>query len=119
SVGGTEYSWPATIDRIGARVAAERGGVEVFARIGEAANPVQLRPGAFVSLTVPDRIWPQSFRLPETAVRNADHVFVVVDGKLARRDVRLIAWDGESAIVDGDLEDGDTVLVTRLTEASE
>lgn len=119
SVGGTEYTWPATIDRIGARVTAERGGVEVFARIGKAGNPVQLRPGAFVSLTVPDRIWPDTFRLPETAVRNADHVFLVVDGKLERRDVRLIAWDGENAIVDGDLKNGDTVLATRLTEASE
>jgi RND family efflux transporter MFP subunit len=119
SVGGTEYKWPAVIDRIGARVTAERGGVEVFARIGEADNPVQLRPGAFVSLIVPDRIWPQTFRLPETAVRNSDHVFVVVDGKLERRAVRLIAWDGEDAIVDGSLENGDTVLVTRLTEATE
>jgi len=119
SVGGIDYTWPATIDRIGARVAAERGGVEVIARIGEAANPVQLRPGAFVSLVVPDRIWPQTFRLPETAVRNSDHVFVVVDGKLERRDVRLIAWDGEDAILDGDLKHGDKVLVTRLTEATE
>ncbi|MCZ4291394.1 efflux RND transporter periplasmic adaptor subunit [Hoeflea alexandrii] len=119
SVGGTQYSWPAVIDRIGARVTAERGGVEVFARIGEADNPVQLRPGAFVSLIVPDRIWPQTFRLPETAVRNSDHVFLVVDGKLERRDVRLIAWDGEDAILDGDMKDGDIVLVTRLTEATE
>jgi len=119
SVGGTRYTWPATIDRIGARVTAERGGVEVFARIGEVDNPVRLRPGAFVSLIVPDRIWPETFRLPETAVRNSDHVFLVVDGKLERRDVRLIAWDGEDAIVDGDLNDGDVVLATRLTEASE
>ncbi|MEM5471426.1 efflux RND transporter periplasmic adaptor subunit [Hoeflea sp. AS60] len=119
TVGGTAYTWPAIIDRIGARVTAERGGVEVFARIGEADNPVQLRPGAFVSLTVPDRIWPRTFRLPETAVRNSDHVFLVIDGKLERRDVRLIAWDGEDAILEGDLTDGETVLVTRLTEASE
>ena len=119
SVGGTNYIWPATTDRIGARVTAERGGVEVYARIGEADNPVKLRPGAFVSLTVPDRIWPQTFRLPETALRNSDHVFLVVDGKLERRDVRLIAWDGENAILDGELNDGDTVLVTRLTEASD
>ena len=119
SVGGIDYIWPATIDRIGARVTAERGGVEVYARIGEADNPVQLRPGAFVSLTVPDRIWPQTFRLPETALRDSDHVFLVVDGKLERRDVRLIAWDGENAILDGDLNEGDTVLVTRLTEATE
>ena len=119
SVGGVDYTWPATIDRIGARVTAERGGVDVYARIGKADNPVQLRPGAFVSLTVPDRIWPQTFRLPETALRDSDHVFLVVDGKLERRDVRLIAWDGEHAILDGDLEEGDKVLVTRLTEASE
>jgi RND family efflux transporter MFP subunit len=119
SVGGAEYAWPATIDRIGARVAAERGGVEVFARIAQAENPVQLRPGAFVALTVPDRIWRSTFRLPETAIRSSDHVFVVVDGELERRDIRLIAWDGEDAIVDGELEDGDEVLVTRLTEASD
>lgn len=119
SVGGADYAWPAIIDRIGARVTAERGGVEVFARIAEADNPVQLRPGAFVSLVVPDRIWTQTFRLPETAVRNSDHVFIVVDGKLQRREVRLIAWDGEDAIITGDLADGDIVMVTRLTEASE
>lgn len=119
SVGGADYTWPATIDRIGARVAAERGGVEVFADIGEADHPVRLRPGAFVALTVPDRNWRSTFRLPETAVRGSDHVFVVVDGKLERRDVRLIAWDGEDAVVDGELADGDEVLTTRLTEASE
>ena len=118
AVGGIDYTWPATIDRIGARVSAERGGVEVHARISEAANPVQLRPGAFVALTVPDRNWPKTFRLPETAIRSSDHVYVVVDGELRRRDVRLIAWDGEDAIVDGDLADGDTVLVTRLIQSS-
>jgi multidrug efflux pump subunit AcrB len=68
---------------------------------------------------VPDRIWRSTFRLPETAIRSSDHVFVVVDGKLERRDVRLIAWDGEDAIVDGSLEMATEVLVTRLTEASE
>jgi RND family efflux transporter MFP subunit len=119
SVGGADYVWPATIDRIGARVAAERGGVEVFAQIEAADNPVQLRPGAFVALTVPDRIWRSTFRLPETAIRSSDHVFVVVNGALVRRDVQLIAWDGEDAIIQGDLADGEEVLVTRLTEASE
>jgi len=118
-VGGRDYVWPAIIDRIGARVTAERGGVEVFARIGPADNPVQLRPGAFVALNVPDRIWTDTFRLPETALRSSDHVCIVVDGELQRRDVRLIAWDGEDAIVAGDLENGDLVLATRLTEASE
>ncbi|MEQ8481833.1 MAG: efflux RND transporter periplasmic adaptor subunit [Hoeflea sp.] len=119
SVGGREYVWPAAIDRVGARVAAERGGVEVFATILAADNPVQLRPGAFVALTVPDRVWRDTFRLPETAIRSSDHVFVVVEGRLERRDVRLIAWDGEDAIVEGDLVNGDEVLATRLTEATE
>jgi hypothetical protein len=68
---------------------------------------------------VPDRIWRSTFRLPETAIRSSDHVFVVVDGALVRRDVQLIAWDGEDAIVKASLEDGEEVLVTRLTEASE
>ena len=117
TVGGATYRWPAVISRIGARVAAERGGVEVFAAIGEAAHPVDLRPGAFVALTVPDRAWPDTVRLPETAVRS-NLVFVVTDGKLEERPVTIIAWDGEDAIVTGDLKPGEKVMTTRLTEAT-
>ncbi|PWV99935.1 RND family efflux transporter MFP subunit [Hoeflea marina] len=119
TVGGADYRYQGTIDRIGAKVTAERGGVDVYARIETADYAVQLRPGAFVALSVPDRAWPDTVRLPETALHDSDHVFTVVDGKLVRSPVEVVAFDGEDVIVRTGLADGARVLVTRLTEATE
>lgn len=119
TVGGIDYRYQAEIDRIGAKVAAERGGVEVFARVAASDYAVELRPGAFVALTVPDRTWPDTVRLPETALHELDHVFVVEDGRLRRQDVRVIAYDGEDALVETDMVDGTEVMITRLTEATD
>lgn len=119
TVGGADYRYRGTVDRIGAKVTAERGGVDVYASIETADYAVQLRPGAFVALNVPDRTWPDTVRLPETALHDLDHVFTVADGKLVRSPVDVVAYDGEDVIVRTSLDEGARVMVTRLTEATE
>ena len=101
--------------RIGADVASARGGVDVFARLSESDAEVQIRPGAFVEVSVPDREYPQSYRLPETAVYDGSAVYVIEDGALVRRDVTVAAYDGADVVVTGGLEAGETVLTTRLS----
>ncbi|MEM9735955.1 MAG: hypothetical protein AAF908_05055, partial [Pseudomonadota bacterium] len=103
------------IERIGPDVRSEMGGVELFARIsGEAVD--RLRPGAFVTVTLPGRLYENVALVPEAALYDGDHVFAVVDGRLQRRDVSVLAWYGETVYLAGAL-DGEEVLVTRLTEA--
>ena len=120
NVGGRDYEWPARIDRLGAEITAARGGVEVYARVeGGETNGVSLRPGAFVQLRVPDLTYAGSIRVPDTAIYDGDTAYVMVEGKLRRREVTVAAYDGEEAIVTQGLQPGDAVLTTRLTEVSE
>ena len=119
SVGGTDWKYPAVIDRIGAEITSNRGGVEVFASVGKASNAVTIRPGAFVEVHVPDKIFKQAIPIPDTAVYGTDKVYIAIDGKLVERKVTISAYQGETALVTSGLEPGDNVLVTRITEVSE
>lgn len=124
TIGAFDYSYTGYIDRIGATVAADRGGVEVVARIEPADHSVQLRPGAFVEIIVPDRLYANSLKVPETSVYDQSHIFVIEDGKMLQRDIDILAFDGSDAIVvekDGTepLKDGDRFMTTRLTQAAD
>lgn len=118
AVGGQSYSWPGTIERLGADIASARGGVELFAAIGTADNRVTLRPGAFVEVRVPDRTFINAVTLPDQAIYGADTVYIAVDGMLEERKVEIAAFEGENAIITAGLQTGDEVLVTRITEVS-
>ncbi|MEW7007128.1 efflux RND transporter periplasmic adaptor subunit [Lentilitoribacter sp. EG35] len=124
TIGETNYEYSGTINRIGATVAADRGGVEVVARIDPVSHAVQLRPGAFVEIVVPDKLYSSSINVPETSIYDQSYVFVVKDDKLARRDIEILAFDGSNAIVSSkkggeQINDGDQLLITRLTEAND
>lgn len=116
-VGLSSYRYIGQIDRIGAEIASARGGVEVVALLDPARSQVQLRPGAFVEIDVPDRLYPASFRIPETALYDGAVVYVIEDDKLTRREVEVAAFDGEDVIIASGLEAGDTVMTTHLTQA--
>lgn len=118
SIGDAPLTTSAEIDRVGADIASETGGVALFARIAPDAAAAALKPGAFVTVTLADRQFDQVARLPETALYDGDHVFVVVEDRLRRRDVEWVAWDGGDVILRGDL-DGAEVLVSRLAEAGD
>ncbi len=115
SVGDAAYRYAATVTRIGADIASDRGGVDAFARIAPSQAPVQLRPGAFVEVTVPDRLYAQAVRLPERALYGSQTVYVIEEGALQARTVELAAFDGDDAIITGGLAAGDRVMTTRLS----
>jgi RND family efflux transporter MFP subunit len=115
AVGGIDYEYRAEVVRIGAEVASARGGVDVFARLTDSDAEVQIRPGAFVEVSLPDRRYENGYRLPETAIYDGSAVYVIKDGSLARRDVRVAAYDGPDVIVTEGLSPGETVMTTRLS----
>jgi len=119
SVGGEEFRYPAVIDRIGAQITSDRGGVEVIARIQADVKETPLRPGAFVEIIVPDKVFEAKYKIPETALYDNDTVYVDIEGQLVARKIRLLARDGNAIIVEGELNDGERVLTTRIAEISE
>ena len=119
-VGASTLQIPATIDRIGAEIASGRGGVAVYARLDKSAISKGVRPGAFVSVAVPDQTFKQTFRIPDTALFEGDTVYVVgEENRLSARKVTIAAFDEQSVIVGGGLEAGDEVIITQIAEVGE
>lgn len=107
----------ATVTRIDGEVDPGTGGVAAYARLhaDDSAAFAALRPGAFVEVLAPDRLYRRVARLPAAAL-HGDRVYTVVDGRLEAREVDAVARDGGTVLVAGALEEGDAVAVTRLTE---
>ncbi|MEM1284286.1 MAG: HlyD family efflux transporter periplasmic adaptor subunit [Pseudomonadota bacterium] len=122
STGGQDVILPGTIDRLDADIAAASGGVALFGQVDQSAAPAALRPGAFVSVAMADQAFGATIRVPETAIYNSDHVFAVVDDRLQRRAIELVAWDGAFALVrsaDGTSLDGAEIVTSRMTDAGD
>ena len=107
----------ATVTRIDGEVDPGTGGVAAYARLhaDDSAAFAALRPGAFVEVLAPDRLYRRVARLPAAAL-HGDRIYAVVDGRLEAREVDAVARDGGTVLVAGALEEGDAVAVTRLTE---
>ena len=90
--------------------------VRVYARIEQEAARVPLRPGAFVEVRIPDRVYRGATRLPETALVGGDTVYAVVDGRLEPRPVELLARVGNDVVVSGGIADGERIATTRFPE---
>jgi RND family efflux transporter MFP subunit len=118
NVGGVDYPFKATIDRIGAEITSTSGGVEIFATIHGSSGKESMRPGAFIEIRLPDRKFADHVALPGSSLYNADTVYVVENGVLAERLVTIGAYDGDNVLISGGIEPGEEVLVTRISEIS-
>ena len=114
--GDRNFPFRAVIQRADGEVDASSGGVRVFARIEQEATRVPLRPGAFVEVRIPDRVYRAAARLPETALVGGDTVYAVVDGRLEPRPVALLARVGNDVVVSGGIIEGESVAMTRFPE---
>lgn len=106
------------ITRTGAEINAAIGGVEVYAVLN-AQESSNIRPGAFVAIEVDGPIYQNSFRVPETSVYENSHVYAVEEGRLKRKDIKILNRDGAFLIVEGDFEPGIRIMASRLSQAGD
>ena len=114
-LGGSTFEYPAVIERVGARVVSNSGGVEALARITDPSKPVALRPGAFVQVFVPDKVFKSVFRVPGTALYDGDTVYVIENERLVPRKVNVVGGVGADLLLEGDLKSGERVMTTRIS----
>jgi multidrug efflux pump subunit AcrA (membrane-fusion protein) len=119
-VGERELDYQAQIARVGAEITSTTGGVDIYAVLEDGVRP-ELRPGAFVSVRVPDREYAGVYVVPESALYGANMLYVIVDSRLAERRIELLGYDGSHLIFRSAgeplLADGDRVVTTQLREA--
>ena len=117
TVGDVPILHEGVIDRIGAVIRSERGGVELYAKISARKGADALRPGAFVEVRVPDQTYSQTVLLPETAVYGGAYVYVIEEGRMRRRDVTIAAFTSADVLIAKGLEGGEDVLTTQIADA--
>lgn len=120
NIGGTPQTWQGKINRLGADISSRSGGIEVFAILTERAsnNASELRPGAFVEVRVPDKLFKDTISIPTSSIYDGTLVYVVKDGKLEERMVLVVSYDDKNALVSTGIEAGDEILITRISEVS-
>lgn len=115
SVGRKTFAYEAKVERIGARVTANTGGVDVYARLIDPLKPVPVRPGVFMTVTLKDARFDNVARVPSTAVYDNARVFVMEDGRMQERKIEVIGTAGADVLVTGALKPGDKIIATRLS----
>ncbi len=106
------------VSRIGAQIDPTLGGVELYATL-EGAVDADVRPGTFVSLELEGVTYPNTYRLPETAVYENDHFYIVEEGRMKSVDATIRARDGAFVIVAADVPQDARIITTRLSQAGD
>jgi RND family efflux transporter MFP subunit len=121
-VGDEQLTYQATVERVGAEIDSTSGGVVLYATIEPDARTL-LRPGAFVSVSMPDKQYRGVLRAPDSALYDNDRVFVVRDSRLVARTVEVIGHDGSEMLFraagETPINDGDQVVITQIREGGE
>ncbi|MEZ4383578.1 MAG: efflux RND transporter periplasmic adaptor subunit [Nannocystaceae bacterium] len=83
-----------------------------------ANRPLPLLLGSFVQVALDGQPIADAVRVPRTALVDDSYVWLVVDGKLSRREIKVVWRDRDSVIARG-LGSGEAVLVTPLAAPTE
>ena len=115
--GGTARRFAARIARLGGEIDAASGGVTVFASLEALPEDTRLRAGAFVEVFLEGPELQDAARLPAAALFDGEQVYRIgADDRLEAVRVRVRAREGESLLVQGPLEDGQRIVLTRFPE---
>jgi len=120
-IGDSVLEYRAEVRRVGGQITSTTGGVEAYAVIQSEGGPTQLRPGAFVSVVLPDKEFEAAMQAPDTALYGDDVIYIVEDDRLAPRRIEILGYAGNDILFRGagepGIEDGDRIVTTQLREA--
>lgn len=105
--------WRGKIKRIGKAIDERTQTIPVYLSI-EDDQRNQLITGIFLKATIPGKIIPNSFQVPNRAIYNERFVYRIRDGKLDFSEVEVIRRESASVIITNGLENGDTLITEVL-----
>ncbi len=115
-IGRQEVAYRGIIDRIDSTIDPKSGGIQLYARIEIESTHDALRPGAFVEVQIPDRTYSNVIRLPKSAIYEGDLVYLIRAGRLEPKSVNVLAQDGATVLVRGDVSEDELIVTSRFAE---
>lgn len=106
--------WTGRVARVGSDIDERSQTVDVYMTIDNGvATP--LLNGAFLRASLPGQNVKMGFAIAPKAVYEDRYVYVIVDGKLDRREVTILRREANRIILNGGVKNGDT-LVTEIMQ---
>ncbi len=115
-IGRQQIAYRAVIDRIDSTIDPRSGGIQLYARIEIESARDALRPGAFIEVLIPDRTYKNVIRLPKSAIYEGDLIYLIRAGRLEPKSVNVLAQDGATVLVRGDVSEDELIVTSRFAE---
>ena len=122
---GAQQIWHGRVARIKAEMDDRTRTLPVVIEVDEASNAQQnqgslrLRPGMFVTVKIKGKEVEQAFVLPRHVVYPGDIVYTVKDDRLKIKSVDILRTFKDSVIVSQGLSDGERIIKTPLSAATD
>jgi len=102
--------WTGHISRIGSDIDDLTQTIEVVITLDNSQTS-SLFNGVFLNADIPGKKIENSFSIPPKAVYEDSYVYLIVNGKLERRDISIARRETDRTIISSGLKNGDTVIV--------
>jgi len=115
-VGDRYLNFMAIIERLGAEIDATSGGIDAYARLLNIGLDTPLRPGAFVEILVPAKMYTQVLRIPDTAIVGENEIYLVEAGRLVSRSIEVVRKVDNWVLIRGTNLDGKEIITRPFPE---
>jgi RND family efflux transporter MFP subunit len=122
---GAQRTWNGHVSRIKAEMDDRTRTLPIVVEVDETSSAAEnqgslrLRPGMFVSVRIKGKAVDQAFVLPRHVVYPGDIVYTVKDNRLKIRPVNILRAYKDTVIVGQGLSEGDQIIKTPLSAASD
>ena len=120
---GGNHTWQGHVVRTTGEIDKASRLVSVVVEVAEpfkgANGRPPLVPGMFVELFIKGKTLKKAIPVPRYAIRKANQVWVVHDGRLDIKELKIIREDKNYAYVVSGLEDGATIVLSSLDVATQ
>jgi len=119
------YTWKGRVARVKAQMDERTRTLPVIVetdgntKTDKIRSAFQLRPGMFVTVKIKGKEIKKAFKVPRHVVHGDGTVYLVSDNSLRFRSVSIVRRFKDAVIIEGGLSDGDLIVKTPLSDASE
>ena len=119
--GERRYSWTGTVVRWEAGLDSQTRTITLVVEVPrpwDSFRPGEhpaLQPGMFCRVEISGRTQPGAVVIPRTAMHGGNVVYLASEGRLARREVEVLRFLGDQAIISAGLQSGDRLVVSPLS----
>ena len=112
SIGKRIFIYDAIIKRLGAEIDAAGGGIDVFAELLGIDLMTPLRPGAFVEVNIPSRLYRDVVKVPNSALVRDKIIYLIINGRVKEKFVKPLRRGVKDMIL-GDKDLDGSIIITR------